>query len=371
MISLRRLQEAIAERQRAHQPLSDDIRFLAGLQRVQYVFVDPAHHDIVLAGPADRWTIDALGDVVGGTNHQPVMQLDDLLVALRTTGTARHGGVSCSINPTPEGIKRFQEFIRQQKTIGDPRQTLRSIAEHLGPQNITLRGVPESSRFAWVLVAADFRMKRLAMNFEPAPVKGLPSYLEMIPAGPKVQNLMPRWWLATSFQPLAKDSEGLAWKILGPGVKCLTEEDYITSTGEAKGTGKSNAIAQKWADLMTAKYDELSEHDTVFRQLRNCMELSVAAALVLRERLAERADCRLDLLMDPNQLPIFAYPIPRQVATSASFVKKGQNYLISASGGVQFQPWTIVEHQVTDEAPAAVRGKALRTGAESKIWWWN
>jgi hypothetical protein len=86
---------------------------------------------------------------------------------------------------------------------------------------------------------------------------------------------------------------------------------------------------------------------------------------------AERADCRLDLLMDPSQLSIFEYSVPRQVATSASFVKKGHNYLISASGGVQFQPWTIVEHRVTDEAPAAVRDKALQTAAESKTWWWN
>ena len=73
---------------------------------------------------------------------------------------------------------------------------------------------------------------------------------------------MPRWWLAASYQPLAKDPDGLAWEIRGPGVKCMTEEDYITSTGQAKGTGHSNAAAQKWADLMTAKYDELSEHDS-------------------------------------------------------------------------------------------------------------
>lgn len=371
MISLRRLQEAIAAAQQAQQPLPEVIQCLAGLQRIQYVFVDPEHHDIILAGPADGWMIDAMGDVVGRTNHQPVMQIDDLLVALRTTDAARHGGVSCSINPTPEGLKRFQEFIRQQKTIGDPQRTLASIEESIGPQNITLKGVPDSSRFAAVMVAADFRMKRLAMNFEPAPIKGLPSYLDMIPAGPKVQNLMPRWWLATSYEPLAKDAEGLAWEIRGPGVKCMTEEDYITSTGQAKGTGKSNAAAQKWADLMTAKYDELSEHDTVFRQLRNCMDLSVAVAIILREHLADRADCRLTLLMDAKQLPIYEHPVPRQVPTAASFVKKGHNYLISASGGVQFQPWAIVEHRVTDDAPSAVRGKVLQTAAESKTWWWN
>jgi hypothetical protein len=43
-------------------------------------------------------------------------------------------------------------------------------------------GVPTDSRFAQVLVAADYRMKRIGMNFEKAPVRGLPSYLEMRPA---------------------------------------------------------------------------------------------------------------------------------------------------------------------------------------------
>src|SRR5438045_1960701 len=51
-ISLGRLQEAIATCQKNNQPLPDEIRYLAGLQRVEYVFVDPQHHDIVLAGPA-------------------------------------------------------------------------------------------------------------------------------------------------------------------------------------------------------------------------------------------------------------------------------------------------------------------------------
>jgi hypothetical protein len=371
VISLRRMQEAIAAAQQSQQLIPFEIQYLAGLQRVQYVFVDPEHHDILLAGPADGWVVDALGDVVGRTNHQPVMYLDDLLVALRSADAARNGGVSCSINPTPEGIKRFQEFIRQQKTIGDPQRTLASIEESIGPQNITLQGVPGASRFASVMVAADFRMKRLAMNFEPAPVKGLPSYLEMIPAGPKVQNLMPRWWLAASYKPLVKDPDGLAWEIRGPGVKCMTEEDYITSTGQAKGTGHSNAAAQKWADLMTAKYDDLSERDTVFRQLRNCMDLSIVAALIQREHMADRADCRLDLLMNAKQLPIYDHPVPRQVPTSASFVKKGHNYLISASGGVQFQPWAVIQNPVTDSASTAVRGNAIQTAAESKDWWWN
>ena len=45
---------------------------------------------------------------------------------------------------------------------------------------MTIRGVPKDSHFAAVLLAADYRMKRLAMAFERSPVKGLTSYLQML-----------------------------------------------------------------------------------------------------------------------------------------------------------------------------------------------
>src|SRR5438105_13467271 len=61
-ISLSRLQEAIATCQKNNQPLPDEIRYLAGLQRVEYVFVDPQHHDLVLAGPAEGWKVNDQGE---------------------------------------------------------------------------------------------------------------------------------------------------------------------------------------------------------------------------------------------------------------------------------------------------------------------
>ena len=83
-VSLRRLEAAIGEQQKTGAPLSDDIRYLAGLQSIQYVFVYPEQQDIVIAGPAEGWKLNALGDVVGETTNRPVMLLDDLLVALRS-----------------------------------------------------------------------------------------------------------------------------------------------------------------------------------------------------------------------------------------------------------------------------------------------
>ena len=266
MVSLSRLQDAITACQKAGTPLPDEIRYLAGLQRVKYVFVMPELHDIVLAGPADGWTINNVGDVVGAHNGEPVLQLDDLLVALRSADAARSGGISCSINPTPEGVKSVQAYKKYIRAGDDLDSATRDLERLLGPQNISVTGVPASSRFAHVLVAADYQMKRLGMHFDESPVKGLKSYLEMIPGGARPTNMMPRWWMAASYQPLAKDPEGLAWELRGQGVKCMAEEDFINSLGEAHGTGKANPLSQKWADTMTAKFDELSDKFAIFRE---------------------------------------------------------------------------------------------------------
>ena len=46
-------------------------------------------------------------------------------------------------------------------------------------------------------------MKRLAMNFDPSPVKGLPSFLQMMKSGGGgSKNMLQRWWLEPNYQSL-------------------------------------------------------------------------------------------------------------------------------------------------------------------------
>ena len=75
--------------------IPEEHRFLGGLQRIEYVLVYPDRQDIVLAGPGEGWTIDEMGTVVGITTGQPVLQLDDLLVALRTVRSDQKEQISC------------------------------------------------------------------------------------------------------------------------------------------------------------------------------------------------------------------------------------------------------------------------------------
>ena len=84
-----------------------------------------------------------------------------------------------------------------------------------------------------MIVAADYKMKRLAMNFDPSPIKGLPSYLSMVKGGSGMQNMLPRWWLEPNYESLLASPDGLAWEFRGASVKAVTEEDFVTASGAA------------------------------------------------------------------------------------------------------------------------------------------
>ena len=236
---------------------------------------------------------------------------------------------------------------------------------------VSINGVPSYSHFARVLVAADFRMKRLGMNFEPSHVKGLPSYLHLIKAraAADMQNLLPRWWLTTDYDPLLTDGEGLAWELRGAGVKAMSEDDFVDAQGNRTHTGKANPQAQKWADALTAKYDDLSLKRPIFGQLRNCMDLAVVAALIVKERLADRAALDMDELLDADELPIGEFLVPKLIDTQASFIETRNNYIISASGGVAINSWAAADAKETSDELAPLRSEVAESRAKS--WWWN
>ena len=370
-VSLRRLEAAIEQSMKSGKHLPDEIRFLAGLQQIHYVFVYPEQKDIILVGPGEGWKVDARGNMVGITTGRPVMLLDDLLVALRTAQAAAQGGITCSIDPTAEGMARYQNLNSNTQPNNNlpMKQVVANITEALGMQQITVSGVPANSHFAQVLVAADYRMKRLGMNFDPPPAGiKLPSYLHMISANGRSIN-MPRWWLEPRYEPLLRDADGMAWELRGASVKAMTEEDFLTSAGSKEHSGKASPVAQKWADNMTNQFAALAVAEPVFGELQNCMELAIVGALVVKERLTDKAGYSMPFLMNTEELRTAEFNAPKQVPSQASVMKKGKNWIISASGGVAIDSWIIADKTQQSDAVAHIRAKLAPTN-DTK-WWWN
>ena len=360
-VSLKAVASAVKESTAKGTPLPAEVQFLGGLQRIERVFVDPDGHDILLCGPADALAVDGSGAIVGATSRRPPLHLEDLVVCLRAIEAARAGGITCSIDPTPEGMAKLQAVLRRQGTMGpDPKATFTAMEQALGPQKITVGGVPTDSRIARVLVAADYRMKRIGMGLEESGLKALPSYLAMIPAGGRAATL-PRFWLEADYDPISRDPDELAWSIGGRRMKCLTESDVAAQGGMKRGAVPADALAKKWCDAMTVSYDELAGKQPVFAELVNCIDLAVVAALIKGRQFDGRAGCDLSPLTDAAGLELPSYDVPASVPTVATGVKKGTTWVLSASGGVKFQPWQFAAN--TAEAAELAASRTVATAA--------
>lgn len=107
-ISLQRLEAAIAKQLANGRTPTDEMRYLAGLTRVTNVFFYPETGDIVLAGPAEGWFTDIVGRVVGLHSGRAIVELQDLVTALRAYPPGAGAGpslIGCSIDATQEGLR--------------------------------------------------------------------------------------------------------------------------------------------------------------------------------------------------------------------------------------------------------------------------
>jgi len=368
-VSLRRLDEAIRRCRADNKPLDPDIAILGGLQQVRYVLVYPEQHDIVLVGPGEGWKVDDRGAIVGETSGRPVLLLDDLIVALRAAAGPVRSVISCSIDPTPDGLQRLNAHAKRLHTIGNPSATAMGVEQQLGPQKISVTGVPETSHYARVMVAADYQMKRIGMGTQAAPIRGLPSFMgTMRGSGRGMSNMLPRWWLAPDYEPLLRDANGLAWELRGVSVKAMTETDFFDASGVRQEKRRANPASQKWADTLTERYDELALADPVFGQLQNCMDLAIVAALVVGEGLTEKSQVELPMLMGTDGLNAAEFPAPKQVQSKATVAKKGRNWMI-ACGGVQINAWQMVAEAESSDALADVRKDAAIADRAGR--WWD
>ena len=182
--------------------------------------------------------------------------------------------------------------------------------------------------------------------------------------------MFPRWWLEPRYESVLRSPDGLAWELHGASVRTMSEADFFNAAGHREQTVGANPVAKEWADNFTEKYDELAVADPVFGQLRNCMQMAIVAALIVKEDLAGKAGYSLPTLLDPTDVEIEKLPAPRQVDTVISSLKVNRNnWLVSASGGVSINSYAVIQ-EVT-ESPSLVAVRAKATGKQPTTWWWN
>ena len=128
-------------------------------------------------------------------------------------------------------------------------------------------------------------------------------------------------------------------------------------------------MAAKWAATMTEKYDELSTQEPIFGQLRNVMDLSVVAALLESEGLFAKAGLDAEALLQAGQSALTEkWAVPKTVASQSSFIKKGRNYIITASGGVAIESWSAASK---NQVVPSLRSRDKAAAGSNDLWRWN
>jgi hypothetical protein len=365
-ISLKKLNAQICQTIEKQTEFSDSIRYLGGLTSIRYLVVVPEENDILLVGTSESWQVDVYGNIVGKTSGRPVFRLEDLLTVFRAwNDQSRPSVITCSIDPTKEALVKIAQVDRQFPVVDKNNvQAFSAALEKAHGKNVvTVQGIPEESRFAMVLVIADYKMKQISLEHIPSPLRTLPSYVSLI--GGSQKQINPRFWLSPEYGTVFHDSKKLTWQLSEVKVKALTENEYFDSRSNSlQLVGKSDKAALNWCNKMTVNYDALSKVDPIFGDLRNCMELAIAVALICQERLLEKANCKLNAFEDATLLKPVVYPVSKTVQSQVAIAKNG----LVACGGVEVNPFNTLQNLQLDSKIDIERNNLVKTTGNN---WWS
>ncbi len=379
-VSLPRLEAAIQLRQQRSEPLPEEMLTLAGLQRVQFVFVLPqtkdSPGDLVLAGPAGDWRVRPDGKIVGTETGQPIVRLDDLLTLWRRHQQQRGKPFGVSIIPRQAGLARVQDYVRTSNAKplepGERDDWIQGLQASLGKQDVKFFGLGPDSHVARVLLVADYHMKLIGMGLAEG-VEGVSSYLGSVKVGadgsvPPMTVL--RWWFAMQYAPVTTTAGRDVFQLQGPGAKVLSENELLAARGKRVHTGQSDDLNRQFASSFSEQYEKICQKYPLYTELRNVFDLSMVLALVEREGLLERAGWQPTLFANADWLPLPRMRVPTEVETIVNHrVIRRKHIVAGVSGGVWIDAKkTLAIKTVKDKLGEK---KAAPKIAGEAAWWWD
>ena len=381
-VSLTRLEKHVQLRLAAGRRPDDEMMNLAGLEKIQYVLVYPETQDLVLAGPAGPWRTDDEGRQVSRSSGRPVVQLDDLVVLFRFLTASPGATFSCSINPTEEGLSRTKKFADESRATplrpGQRPAYLKRLRDSMGRQTISIEGIDPRTRVARVMVEADYRMKLVGMGLEPGTVD-VPSYLDLVrdsqgPARPSLDVL--RWWFTLKYDVVRATPERNAFEIRGAGAQVQSENEFLTDQGRQVHTGQSDPLNAEFAHRFTQHFAALAEKYPVYADLQNIFDLALVAALVEREKLADRVNWHMTCFGDPAQYAVALGKVPQSVDSVINHrLVGGKQLIVGVSGGVRAEPWQFVSSEaIKSDGYGAIEAQRSNSAAQElplDAWWWD
>jgi hypothetical protein len=380
-VALSRLEATLAAAIADGRGVPEELEKLAGLTRVEYVFVYPGEGDapgeIVLAGPAEPWFTDAAGRVRGIETGAPTVLLADLATAIRcfAPGQPQDRLVGCSIDPKPEGLAAMQQFLRQTGRVNPKAgvdEIVRGMREALGTQTVSVQGVSPASHFAQVMVEADYRMKLIGIGLERPPVP-LKTWVELASAGAVAANALQRWYFVPDYDCIRIAEDDLAIQLVGQGVKLCGADEVVMPDGSRLSANRADKASKTFTAAFTKLYPKIAARNPVYAQLRTLIDLAVVAAYMQEHDAYGKAGWEAATLRDEQAYSVEQLPPPAEVETAINAIWKGNRLLTPIGGGVTMQPRLAVDpqHLLMDEQGEVHAARTATQDLPEGVWYWD
>ena len=321
-IWLRRLFELVQDNLRAGVPITEQQRHLAGLTRVQYLYVDEQQGDLILEGPAeDRWESRQDGIALGKVSGQPLLELDDFAVAWRNAAEgARPPSVSLDVRP--EARQRVAQVIRR---AGHPasaaarRRLQQQLQQAWGEQDAISGGVPQDTRFHKVMVDADWQMKRISLGLLKTALQ-MAAYVDLEfrdlerrvrSAGARARKPPggSRFWFYPAYSEFARSDDSGAVEIPDQAVGLLTESHFLTLGQNPRALPNPSPAARQFAEAFSANYSAIANDQPIYAYLRNLFDWVAIARII--QLLGIPGRIGWDLGFVRSGFPVQRVPTPR------------------------------------------------------------
>ncbi len=377
-VSLTRLEKQLQLRWAQRLGPTEEMRLLAGMERLRFIFVYPETGDIVLAGPAGDWKLDAEGRYISATTGRPVLQLDDFVVVFRN---AIHAGgrFTCSITPRQQNLAAARAYLdettRRPLKAGQAKSWVDGLRDALGLQDIEVEGIDPKTRVSRVIVEADYRMKLVGMGLEDG-VLGVTSYLDSVPMGQARPMSVLRWWFTLGHDALHATPSRDAFAIRGQGVRVLSENEMLDELGQRIQTGEADEWNAQFAHDFTKHFEALAAKYPIYADLQNVFDLALAAGLIVAQDLPGQVGWHFLHFGQPDRFQVELAAAPQTVQTVANYRADRKGAIVAGvSGGVSVNTAPLVVDQAIriDDygALAAEHHGALPDDLPGTAWWWD
>ena len=372
-VSLRRLMDEWTRSQIHAAPLPESMLHMAGLSRIQYLFIDD--DDIVIAGPVGG--VDTFQgwhrDRKSGLN---TLRLDFLMTCLASAVGNQPFG--CTIDPTTEGLQRSAAVAAGVQSDKIPiGKAAEAMVAALGMQRVEVFGTAGDTPIGYLMVEADRHMKQLALGIHDMP-RGANNYLDVIDAtiakGPP-NDLLLRLWFTSAPRAVRADSDRKVFEIAGTPIRLSGQNERAMASGQ-RGNVTHDFRTEAFVSEFNKNWTAIRTKYPVYGALESIYRTASIGELLRRHASSPKQKALVASLVSGASQSSYAMPTPRQVESIAILhtVRKGRtrHNIVVASGGVAVNAQQTLTAKIADYPSLASMTKPTRTQPVAiQRWWWD